>query len=465
MTERRTKVGKIVISENVTLDGVIEDPAGVESFRRGGWIGRIGDRGREEAAKVALNEAQGAEAMLLGRRSYEFLAARWPSREGELADRLNSLPKYVVSSTLEDPAWNNTAVLNGEVVDEVSKLKQELNGEIVVAASIQLVRTLTEHDLVDELRLMVYPVRARRRRAPLRRDQRQEAHAPPGHPDGRWRPRLPDLRGRPGGLSGERSANGRGLRPARPLRRASGRDCGSTSGLGAHRRRALAWALCTSYRLDFGTGRRRTRTGRRGRGGRRKCRRTRSTTGPVSILFDPLAVPIGILDLAADREPVVVLTAPWHERDTQRLVERLGVPVFVPPPDTADDLVRKYGITPEQAAGGSPDVAWLLAGEGGEGHLYSAGERLPLGIEAFPGREQNDLVLWIDRVGSGDLGRHARRLRTRPGDQRLAAGGRDARRGRRSDCGLCSNGRSRSCSRRTERRQTVLRSSARSADG
>jgi dihydrofolate reductase len=151
-------VGKIVISENLTLDGVIEDPAGVEGFRRGGWIGRIGDRGREEAAKVALDEALGAEVMLLGRRSYEFLAARWPSREGELADRLNSLPKYVVSSTLEDPAWNKTTVLNGEVVDEVSKLKQELDGEIVVAASIQLVRTLTEHDLVDELRLMVYPV-------------------------------------------------------------------------------------------------------------------------------------------------------------------------------------------------------------------------------------------------------------------------------------------------------------------
>jgi dihydrofolate reductase len=151
-------MGKIVISENVSLDGVIEDPAGVEGFRRGGWIGRIGDRGREEAAKVALDEALGAEALLLGRRSYEFLAARWPTREGELADRLNSLPKYVVSSTLDDPAWNNTTVLNGEVVDEVSKLKQEVSGEIVVAASIQLVRTLMEHDLVDELRLMVYPV-------------------------------------------------------------------------------------------------------------------------------------------------------------------------------------------------------------------------------------------------------------------------------------------------------------------
>jgi hypothetical protein len=122
--------------------------------------------------------------------------------------------------------------------------------------------------------------------------------------------------------------------------------------------------------------------------------------GARLLLFDPLAVPDEILELAADREPVVVLTAPWHERDTQSLVERLGLPVFVPPPDTADDLVRKYGVTPEQAAGGSPDVAWLLAGDGGESHLYAAGDRLPIGIEAFPGREHNDLVLWIESVGA-----------------------------------------------------------------
>jgi glyoxylase-like metal-dependent hydrolase (beta-lactamase superfamily II) len=127
--------------------------------------------------------------------------------------------------------------------------------------------------------------------------------------------------------------------------------------------------------------------------------------GARLLLFDPLAVPSEILELAAEREPVVLLTAPWHERDTQILVERLGVPVFLPPPDTADDLVRKYGITPEQAAGGSPDVAWLLAGDGGEAHLYAAGDRLPKGIEAFTGREHNDLVLWIDPAGavlSGD---------------------------------------------------------------
>lgn len=122
--------------------------------------------------------------------------------------------------------------------------------------------------------------------------------------------------------------------------------------------------------------------------------------GVRMLLFDPLSVPDELLDLAADREPVVVLTAPWHERDTQSLVERLGAPVFVPPPDTADDLVRKFGITPEQAAGGSPDIAWLLAGDGGEAHLYAAGDRLPIGIEAFPGREHNDLVLWVESVGA-----------------------------------------------------------------
>ena len=151
-------MGKIIISENVSLDGVIQDPAGDEGFQRGGWVGRVGDLGREEAAQVLLEEALGTEAMLLGRRSYEFLAARWPSRTGALADRLNSKPKYVVSSTLQDPAWNNTTVLKGNVVNEVSKLKQQLAGDIVVPASFQLIRTLIEHDLADELRLMIYPV-------------------------------------------------------------------------------------------------------------------------------------------------------------------------------------------------------------------------------------------------------------------------------------------------------------------
>jgi dihydrofolate reductase len=151
-------MGRIVVSENVTLDGVVQDPAGAEGFGRGGWVGRIGERGREEAAKVLLDEALGAEAQLLGRRTYEFLAARWPSRSGELADRLNEMPKYVVSSTLTDPDWNNSTVLAGDVMQDVSKLKEELDGDIVVAGSIRLVRTLMKNDLVDELRLMIYPV-------------------------------------------------------------------------------------------------------------------------------------------------------------------------------------------------------------------------------------------------------------------------------------------------------------------
>jgi dihydrofolate reductase len=151
-------MGKIVVSENVSLDGVVEDPTGEEGFRHGGWFGQVGDKDREEWAKVEFDEALGTEALLLGRRSYEYFAARWASRSGEWADRLNSLPKYVVSSSLVDPGWNNSAVLKGEVVNEVSKLKRELDGEIVVYASRQLVRTLMEHDLVDELRLMVYPV-------------------------------------------------------------------------------------------------------------------------------------------------------------------------------------------------------------------------------------------------------------------------------------------------------------------
>jgi dihydrofolate reductase len=151
-----SEMGRIVVSENVSLDGVIQDPAGDEGFRVGGWVGLIKDS--PQINKLALDEALGAEALLLGRRSYEWFAARWPSRSGELADRLNSLPKYVVSSTLEEPRWGNSTVLKGDVVNEVSKLKQELNGEIVVPASFQLLRLLMEHDLVDELRLKIFPV-------------------------------------------------------------------------------------------------------------------------------------------------------------------------------------------------------------------------------------------------------------------------------------------------------------------
>ena len=151
-------MGKIVISENVSLDGVVQDPTGEQGFRHGGWFGQVGDKDREEWAKIEFEEALGAEALLLGRRSDEYFGPRWTGRSGEWADRLNSLPKYVVSSTLVDPAWNNSTVLKDDVVNKVSKLKQELDGEIVVYASLQLVHTLMEHDLVDELRLMVYPV-------------------------------------------------------------------------------------------------------------------------------------------------------------------------------------------------------------------------------------------------------------------------------------------------------------------
>jgi dihydrofolate reductase len=150
-------VGKIVISENVSLDGVVQDPTGEEGFGRGGWFTRIANKDREEWARLELDEARNTEALLLGRRSYEFFAARWPSRSGEWADRLNSLPKYVVSSTLADPKWINTTVLRGDMVDEVSKLKQKVDGDIVIYASSQLVHTLIEHNLVDELRLTIYP--------------------------------------------------------------------------------------------------------------------------------------------------------------------------------------------------------------------------------------------------------------------------------------------------------------------
>ena len=123
------------------------------------------------------------------------------------------------------------------------------------------------------------------------------------------------------------------------------------------------------------------------------------------LLFDPIAPPSEIHALAAERETAVVLTAPWHERETQSLVERLGVPVFTPFPDSAEDLMEKYGITAEQAGDGSPDLVWLFRENKGEARPYAPGNRLPIGIEAFPGREQNDMVLWIESkaaVISGD---------------------------------------------------------------
>jgi dihydrofolate reductase len=151
-------MGKIVISTNVSLDGVVEDPDGKDGFSRGGWFVQYGGKDLEEWGKVLYAEALSTEALLLGRRSDEWFGARWASRPGEWADRLNGLPKYVVSSTLQNPRWTNVTVLKGNVVDEVTRLKQELDGDIVVYASYPLGRTLIEHDLVDELRLFVFPV-------------------------------------------------------------------------------------------------------------------------------------------------------------------------------------------------------------------------------------------------------------------------------------------------------------------
>jgi dihydrofolate reductase len=151
-------MGKIIVTTNTTLDGVVQDPDGAEGFKHGGWFGLFGGKDLDEWAKIETAEALGAAALLLGRRSDEWFAARWATRGGVWADKLNSLPKYVVSSTIDEPKWTNSTVLKGDVVSEVSKLRQQLDGEILVYASYQLVRMLMEHDLVDELRLMVFPV-------------------------------------------------------------------------------------------------------------------------------------------------------------------------------------------------------------------------------------------------------------------------------------------------------------------
>jgi dihydrofolate reductase len=149
-------VGRIVVTEFVSLDGVMEDPGGAEDFKHGGWSFAI-SRG-DEGDKFKVDEAFSSEALLLGRVTYEGFAEAWPSREGEFADKFNTMPKYVVSSTLKEPEWNNSTVLSGDVVKGVEKLRQEQDGDIVIHGSGRLVQTLIEHDLVDELRLMVYPV-------------------------------------------------------------------------------------------------------------------------------------------------------------------------------------------------------------------------------------------------------------------------------------------------------------------
>jgi dihydrofolate reductase len=157
-SRRRIKMGKIVVSQNVTLDGVVEDPSGGEGFKHGGWFEQFigGDWAAWEELELA--ETHGAEALLLGRRSDEYFAKQSQHVSGEWVDNLNGLPKYVVSSTLSEPKWANATVLRGDVVSEVSELKQQIGGEIVVYASRPLVHTLIEHDLVDELRLLVFPV-------------------------------------------------------------------------------------------------------------------------------------------------------------------------------------------------------------------------------------------------------------------------------------------------------------------
>ena len=149
-------MGRIVVTEFVSLDGVMVDPGGSENFGQGGWSFKI-SRG-DEGDKFKLDETFASDALLLGRVTYEGFAEAWPSREGEFADKFNNMPKYVVSSTLDEPEWQNSTVLKGDVVEEVGKLKQEHDGDIVVHGSARLVQTLIEHDLVDELRLMVYPV-------------------------------------------------------------------------------------------------------------------------------------------------------------------------------------------------------------------------------------------------------------------------------------------------------------------
>jgi len=149
-------MGRIIVTEFASLDGVVEDPGGSENFKHGGWSFEI-PRG-DEGDKFKLDETMATDALLLGRVTYEGFAEAWPSREGEFADKFNSVPKYVVSSTLSAPKWNNSTVLNGDIAAEVEKLKADFDGDIVVHGSVQLAQYLIEHDLVDELRIMVYPV-------------------------------------------------------------------------------------------------------------------------------------------------------------------------------------------------------------------------------------------------------------------------------------------------------------------
>jgi dihydrofolate reductase len=151
-----TDMGRIVVTEFISVDGVVEDPGGAEDFKYGGWAFEF-SRG-DEGDKFKLDETMGSDALLLGRKTYEGFADAWPQRDGEFADKFNNMPKYVVSSTLEDPEWSNSTVLDGDLADAVARLKEEHDGDIVVHGSAQLAQALLESDLVDELRLMVFPV-------------------------------------------------------------------------------------------------------------------------------------------------------------------------------------------------------------------------------------------------------------------------------------------------------------------
>jgi dihydrofolate reductase len=153
---KEARVGKIVVTEFVSLDGVMEDPGGSENFKYGGWTFEI-SRG-DEGDKFKLDETMSTDALLLGRVTYEGFAEAWPSRDGEFADKFNSMPKYVISSTLDNPEWNNTTALKGDLATEVAKLKERHEGDVVVHGSAQLAQALLAQDLVDELRLMVFPV-------------------------------------------------------------------------------------------------------------------------------------------------------------------------------------------------------------------------------------------------------------------------------------------------------------------
>jgi dihydrofolate reductase len=151
-------MGKIVIATNATLDGMVQDPDGGEGLELGGWFKEFGGNDLEAWAKLETDEALRAKALLLGRRTDQWFGTRWATRSGVWADRLNSLPKYVVSSTLKQAVWNNSTVLKGDVATEVSELKRNVDGDILVYASYQLGHSLMEHDLVDELRLVSFPV-------------------------------------------------------------------------------------------------------------------------------------------------------------------------------------------------------------------------------------------------------------------------------------------------------------------